>query len=72
MSENIRLLDGFTFLGSVKLQETDPVLFSHFFHKELIANSSPRIPAIDIMTNCMQLEEIAKEISILCKKTYTS
>jgi hypothetical protein len=24
------------------------------------------------MTNCMQLEEIAKEISILCKKTYTS
>jgi hypothetical protein len=68
------LLDGFTFLCSVGLQETDPVLltFSHFFHKELIANNSPGITAIDIMMNCMQLEDIANEISILCKKTYTS
>jgi hypothetical protein len=59
-------------------QETDPVLLtsSHLFHKELIANSSPNnspgIPAIDTMMNCMQPEDIADEISILCKKTYTS
>jgi hypothetical protein len=63
-------LDGFKFVCFVGLQYSY-FTNSHLFHKKLIDNSipnnSPGNPAIDIMMSCMQLEDIANEMSILCK-----